>query len=127
MQETSRSRLAVLGGCGVQVNVNKEPQNADAMIEENVLKADPLEFNYDGVYAVEFHYDQGGFKNMDLGKAYVACYPKGLSDQINAITEGGSGSSEEPPLQAVGKIKQRQDEAAWLRPPLWVMKKINKY
>ena len=90
--------LTVLAGCSVNVNVNKEKPDVGAMIAENALKADPLEFNIDGVYSAVFRYGKGGFENMDLSEAYIAYYPTGLTDTINSITEGSSGDDEIPDL-----------------------------
>ena len=97
----------LLAGCGVHVNVNKEQPDIQTILENKELIADPADYNPDGSYSVTFHYETGGFKNMDLSQAYVAYYPYTIMDQVESIT--GDDSEDIPALPA--DVQNAMDDA----------------
>ena len=88
----------LLAGCGVRLNINKKPRDVEDMIAENALAADPADYNPDGSCTITFRYDKGGFRKMDLSRAYVADHPVTVQDRIDLIT--GDDIEEFPPLPA---------------------------
>ncbi len=88
----------LLAGCRVHWNVNKKEPSAEEMLANRALAADPVAYNTEGSYRVTFRYEKGGFKKMDLSRAYVAYYPLTITDRIDAIV--GEDTEDIPPLPA---------------------------
>ena len=82
----------LLAGCGVHLNVNKKDPPAEELSADDSLVADPVSRSAEGSYTVTFRREKGGFKDMDLSRAYVAYRPTTVMDQIHAIT----GEDKEP-------------------------------
>ena len=87
-----------LAGCRIHLNVNEKLPSTEELLKNQNLIADPVEYNPEGTYSVTFRSDKGGFKKMDLTKAYVAYYPITVEDQIEAIV--GEDTGDVPPLPA---------------------------
>lgn len=93
--------VILLAGCSVKVNVTKKDPSAEELLANQELIADPVQYNSEGAYSIEFHYNQGGFEKMDLSKAYVAYYPFTAQNQIDTIV--GEDTEDIPPLPTVGQ------------------------
>ena len=85
-------------GCRVNIDPDKNAPTVEEMLASPALTAEGTEFSAEGSYTVTIRYDKGGFRDMDLSRAYVAYYPFTVTDQIDAITGGDSGDI--PPLPA---------------------------
>ena len=87
---------ALLAGCGLQINVNRDDVPLEELLVNQDLIGDLAQYDPEGKYTLYFYYEKGGFQKMDLSQAYVACYSVSFEDQIDSITDGDTG--EYPPL-----------------------------
>ena len=88
--------VMLLAGCSVRANINKGEPSVEELLANQKLVAEPVAYNADGAYTVTFRYDEGGFKKMDLSRAYVAYERLTVLDQIETIV--GEDAEDIPPL-----------------------------
>lgn len=86
----------LLAGCGFRVNVNRDSVPLEELLVNQDLIGDLAEYDPEGKYTLNFYYEKGGFRKMDLSQAYVACYSVSFEEQIEGFTEGDM--EELPPL-----------------------------
>ena len=113
--------LFMLAGCTIHIN---EPQKSpEELIENQQLAADPVEYNPEGTYNVTFHYDNGGFADMDLSQAYVCFDPVSVLDQIENIT--GESEFPELPQDALDQLNEAIGEGGLVKVAIITVKTVD--
>ncbi len=113
----------MLAGCTIHIN---EPQKSpEELIENQQLVADPVEYDPEGTYNVTFHYDNGGFKDMDMSMAYVCFDPVSVLDQIETITDGNMEEVPELPQDALDELNEAIGEGELLKVAIITVKTVD--
>ena len=113
--------LFMLAGCTIHIN---EPQKSpEELIENQQLAADPVEYDSEGTYNVTFHYDNGGFADMDLSQAYVCFDPVSVLDQIENIT--GESEFPELPQDALDQLNEAIGEGGLVKVAIITVKTVD--
>ena len=96
-----------LASC-VKVNITTEPVDEERIMAESALTGDPVAYSEEGKYEMTFRYEPGGLAEADMSQAYVAYYPTGVTDIVEAITGGEDDGIPELPADAQEELAEAE-------------------